>query len=142
MSVAYVLAEARRSFGDYVIKTPTADFPLVGEPTYLADYIEAWVKSGHAAHASQGNFERYLIGVVGIIDEWIRNPEHVINYIEDLDVDEDAEEDVRTVERRVSSLFREGDEHRLILSRDFFDFWAFREFGPRKRTSDGSHTSA
>jgi|GEM_PF-3361805 hypothetical protein len=124
MSVAFVASNTVTSFLDYTSKTATTELPLAWEPVCLADYIQAWVVSGDGVRACQGNFETYLVAVVAIINEWIEHPDHTLNYVEY--VEEPADEDDRVIERRVSKLFRDDDQHRFILDRDFFTFWAFR----------------
>lgn len=124
MSVAFVASNAITSFLDYTSKTATTELPLIGEPACLADYIQAWVVSGHGVRACQGNFETYLIAVVAVINEWVQCPDHTLNYVEY--VEDPPDEDVRVIERRVSKVFRDDDPQRLILDRDFFAFWAFR----------------
>lgn len=125
MSVGSTFRYTQNEFHLFVVRTPTSDLIVDfchcrEDPTSLADYIQAWLASGHGVRACQGNFERFLIAFAGIVDEWLRHPDDFLDYLEEI-----GDDDIRRHPRSVSKLFRDKDTERRVLDRDFFDRCVF-----------------
>lgn len=125
MSADSIFRYTQNQFHEFVVRTPTSDLIVDfshcrEDPSSLADYIQAWLASGHGVRACQGNFERFLIAFAGIIDEWLRHPDGFLDYLEEV-----GDDDIRSHPRSVSKLFRDEDAERRALDRDFFDRCAF-----------------
>jgi hypothetical protein len=121
MSITSVSHIALPSFLEFVNDSSPGDLEKVwpGTPACLADFIEAWARSGHGIYACNGNHGTFLGIVIAIIEGWLDQPD-LLDYVPDEGSGEQG------VERRVSSIFGErGTDHR-ILDPDFFTMWKFR----------------
>jgi hypothetical protein len=99
MSSAKIITEVESSFRGFCEVTSSDQVRTFvgGKKTYcLMDFVQAWIESGVGIRACNGDHHTYLIGLVGIIDEWRQHPS-ITDYV-DL-------ESNRSVQRRASSVF-------------------------------------
>src|SRR2546430_12763985 len=82
MSVTSVSHVALPSFEEFANGSSPDDLKEIrpGALTCLADFIEAWVRSGHGVYACNGEFETYLGIVIAIIEMWLTDP-RVLDYV-------------------------------------------------------------
>lgn len=115
------------SFRDFLDKTDPSQVPS-GKNHCLADFIQAWVESGHGVRACLGDFQTFLIAVSALTHYWHQEPS-TLDYLpssggEDGDIDESS-----VVERRVRYIFPphgQAADH-VIFDPDFFAAHTFRE---------------
>ncbi|MFJ9781072.1 hypothetical protein ACIRSS_15895 [Amycolatopsis sp. NPDC101161] len=69
----------------------------------LADYIRSWVKSGYGVRVCQGDFQRFTLAIIAIIEEWHQTPD-LLDYSYYVSDDPENVEEA-TIERRVATIF-------------------------------------
>jgi hypothetical protein len=99
MSTLSIIASACGSFEDFVVE---ADPNKVNESSHccLMDYIAEWIISGHGVKACAGDFQTYLIAVIGIIEQWMTHP-NILRFVPEDSVDPNV------IPRHVASIWRD-----------------------------------
>lgn len=101
----FAISNIATAFQDYAIETSTEElgiFKAPGESYCLADYIQAWVKSGKGVQACLGDWQTFTLVVIAIISHWHEDPT-ITDYV--TDGDPETGEGCERVERRAHSIF-------------------------------------
>ena len=120
-SVSFTVIDSFRRFLD---KTDPSKVPS-GKNHCLADFIQAWVDSGHGVRACRGDFQTFLVAVSALTHYWHHDPS-VLDYLPS-DGDEGVDES-GVIERRVRFIFPPGQAvNHVIFDPDFFAGHTFNE---------------
>ena len=123
-SVSFTVIDSFRRFLD---KTDPSKVPS-GKNHCLADFIQAWVDSGHGVRACRGDFQTFLVAVSALTHYWHQDST-VLDY---LPSDGDGVDESRVVERRVRFIFPPGQAvNHVIFDPDFFAGHTFIELHGR-----------
>ncbi|OXM65333.1 hypothetical protein CF165_23695 [Amycolatopsis vastitatis] len=115
---------AINSFREFATQTSPEELsPLIHRS--LADYICSWVMAGYGVRVCQGDFQRYTLAIIAIIEEWHRTPD-LLDYVYYVSDDPKTEE-MATIERRVTTISDGGLSGHDILDPYFFAKATFRE---------------
>lgn len=116
---------AIESFREFATET-SPDELLPEHHQCLADYIRSWVTAGYGVRVCQGDFQRFTLAIIAIIEEWHQTP-YLLDYSYYVSDDpEDAEE--ATIEHRVATIFNGvGGYSHEILDPYFFAKATFKE---------------
>lgn len=125
MSGATIADSGMSSFQDYTASTSPESLRrhLGDEPTCLADYIQAWVQCGEGIRWCIGDFQTFLITVIGIVSEW-KSDVRLLDYVTS-DEERAAGAD-QFIERRPETVFGERDLDHVIVDPHFFAVRTFR----------------
>jgi hypothetical protein len=125
MSGSSIADNGLSSFEAYTAETSPEQVHkhLADEPVCLADYIQAWVQSGDGVRQCNGDFQTFLITVIGIIDEW-RTDERFLDYV--TSEHERSTSALTAIKRRPKTVFGERGMDHVILDPHFFATRTFR----------------
>ncbi len=134
MSSSRAAIAAKNDFETFLEEIPPEKLDQIfAKSPCLADLIAAWLRSDCGVRACHGDFETYLVAIIGIIDSWLRDPA-ILGHV----VEQDEQGNQGAVLRRVSSIFGdEGFRHRT-LDRYFFASQVFDSL--HRRPQDGAET--
>jgi hypothetical protein len=127
MSAISIARRVSYDFEEFTATTSTEDLGL-GDPACLADYVEAWVRSGRGVRVCNGDFQAFMIALAAIIDGWLTEK----TFLDYVKKDSDYEKSSEIIQRRVSSIFGKTGMRHCILDPDFFATYTFYELHGRK----------